>query len=341
MAIYLSNDDVAAVLDMRTCIEVFDAALLDLARGRATNEPRVHGYLAGGDEGSVFRMKLFHGGLAAADAYALRVVTDSLAPRTVAGMQRSEHRRGFDKIFVFSLSSGALLGVVEDDLLQQIRVGAESAVVARKLARPDAEVLGLLGSGRQAVTQLRGMAAVRRLREVRVFSPTAERRLAFASRMSTELGIRVEAVEDPRQAVRGADLVVAATNSSQPVLRGAWLEPGMHVVSIVNSDKHLRRREVDDEVMRRCSPIVISTREQVANDEPADIFEPLQADVIGWEKLVPMVELFGDHPGRQSEAQITLHKNNGMAIQFTAAAAAALDSARRLGLGVDVPGFLQ
>ena len=331
MAIYLSNDEVGAVLDMATCIAVFDAALGELSQGRATNEPRSHGYLPGHGQGALFRMKLFHGGVAALGAYALRVVTDTLEQHTVAGMRRSTHRRGFNKILVFSLDTGDLVGIVEDHLLQQIRVGAETAVVARKLARSDAGVVGLVGSGRQAATQLQGLAAVRPLRHVRVFSPTREHRQTFASRMSAELGVPVEAVGSAREAVRGADLVVAATNSSEPVLHGDWLEPGMHVTSIVNSDKRLRRREVDDEVLRRCTPIVISTREQVANDEPADIYEPLRAGVIDAAELLPMVELFGDHPGRLTDDQITLHKNNGMSIQFVAAAATALDGARKLG----------
>ena len=341
MAIYLSNVEVGAVLDMASCIELFEEALRELAEGRATNEPRAHGYLPGRDPGTLFRMKLFHGGVASLGAYAVRVVTDALVPGTVAGMRRSAHRRGFDKILVFSLDDGDLIGIVEDDLLQRIRVGAESAVVARKLARPDAGVVGLLGSGRQAATQLHGLAAVRPLREVRVYSPTREHRETFAARMTEELRVPVSAVGDARDAVAGADLVVTATNTSEPVLHGSWLEPGMHVISLVNSDKRLRRRELDDEVLRRCDPIVISARDQVANDEPADIFEPLRAGLIDWQELVPMVELFADHPGRRSDDQVTLHKNNGMSIQFVAAAAAALDAARELGLGLHLPDVLQ
>lgn len=340
MAIYLSNEEVRQVLDMPRCIEVFHAALQELVAGRATSEPRAHGYLSDPD-GRMFRMKLFHGGATALGAYALRVVTDFLEPRTVAGMSRRDQRRRFNKILVFSLETGDLIGIVEDDYLQRLRVGAESAVVARKLARPDAAVLGLIGAGRQARTQLMGLAEVCALREVRVYSPTRENRRAFAAEMTEQVGVPVTAVETAQDAVVGADIAVAATNSSEPVLRGAWLEPGMHVISIVNSDKNLPRREVDDEVMRRSSPIVISSREQVSNDEPADVFGPLRAGVISWGKLLPMVELFGnDQAGRRSDDQITMHKNNGMSIQFVAAAASALASARELGLGRELPELL-
>lgn len=340
MAVYLTNDEVRQVLDMPRCIDVFHTVLEELVEGRATSEPRSHGYLSDPD-GGAFRMKLFHGGATSLGAYALRVVTDFLEPRTVAGMSRWHQQRRFNKILVFSLETGDLVGVVEDDYLQRLRVGAETAVVARKLARPEAGVVGLIGTGRQARTQLMGLAAVFALREVRVFSPTPENRCAFAVEMSSQLDVPVAAVEAAQDAVRGADIVVAATNSSEPVLRGAWLEPGMHVISIVNSDKRLPRREVDDEVMRRSSPIVISSREQITNDEPADIFEPLRAGVISWDKLVPMVELFGDDQVcRRSDEQITMHKNNGMSIQFVAAAASALSSARELGLGRELPGLL-
>src|SRR5680860_5204 len=129
--------------------------------------------------------------------------------------------------------------------------------------------------------------------------------------------------------------------TTEPVLHGAWLEPGMHVISLVNSDKRLRRREVDDEVLRRCDPIIISARDQVANDEPADIFDPLRAGIIQWDALTPMVELFAsDHPGRLRDDQITLHKNNGLAIQFVAAAAVALQAACERGLGEKLPELL-
>src|SRR5665811_1221340 len=88
VAVYLSNDDVRQVLTMSACIEALDSALQELAEGRAANEPRSHGYLAGPRDGTVFRMKLFHGGVTALGMYALRVLTDFLEPRTVAGMER-------------------------------------------------------------------------------------------------------------------------------------------------------------------------------------------------------------------------------------------------------------
>jgi alanine dehydrogenase len=338
MALYLSNADVRRALDMPTCVAEFEAAVLELAAGRAANAPRSHGYLPGPTAGSVFRLKLFHGGVTARGVYALRVLTDFLAPETVAGVERQAEDRRFNKLFVFSLATGDLLGIVEDDYLQRLRVGAESATIARHLTRPDATTVGLLGSGRQAATQLLGLCAVRPIQAVRVYSPTAAHREAFAAQMTAALGLPVTPVDDAQAAVRGADIVVAATNTSEPVLHGAWLEPGMHVISLVNSDKHLPRREVDDALMARCTPIVISTREQVENDEPADIYEPLRRRLIGWDKLVPMADLAaGRHPGRTSREQITLHKNNGLSIQFAVAAAAALERAHVQGLGLEVP----
>lgn len=340
MAIYLSNNDVRRVLDMPRCIEAFDMALRELSEGRAVNQPRSHSYLPGPQPDSVFRIKLFNGGVTALGTYALRVLTDFLEMRSVGDTKRQVQDRRFNKILVFSLESGDLIGVVEDDYLQRLRVGAESAVVARQLARADSEVVGLLGSGRQAVTQLLGLAEVRPLREVKVFSPTLEHRQMFADRMSGELGIPVRAVDEAREAIRGADIVVAATNSSNPVLHGTWLEPGMHAISLVNSDKHHRRREVDDEVMRICNPIIISDYEQVASDEPADIFDPLRSGLIDWDKLISMADLFGNHPGRVSEDQITMHKNNGLSIQFAAATAIAVQGALELGIGREIPDFL-
>jgi ornithine cyclodeaminase/alanine dehydrogenase-like protein (mu-crystallin family) len=269
------------------------------------------------------------------------VLTDFLRTDMVDGLPRQAQQRRLDRILVFSLETGELVGILEDDYLQRVRVGAEAAVAARKLARQDAATIGLLGSGRQAASQLQGLCVVRPIRAVRVCSPTPEHRAAFARRMAAELGIAVEPVADAPAAVRGADIVVAATSTSEPTLRGAWLEPGQHVISIVNADKTVRRREVDDEVMRRCTPIIISTREQVQQDEPADIYEPLRVGLITWDKLLPMADLeAGLAPGRATPEQITMHKNNGMAIQFAAAAGVALERAREMGLGRELPAYL-
>ena len=112
------------------------------------------------------------------------------------------------------------------------------------MAREDACVVGLLGAGAQAASQLLGLAAVRQLESVRVFSPTADRRRAFAERLGLRLGVPVQATPGPREAIEGADIILAATNSAAPVIEADWLIPGMHVGFI-------REFEMSDAVLAR------------------------------------------------------------------------------------------
>ena len=132
-------------------------------------------------------------------------------------------------MLLFSLEHGGLLAIIPDGIIQHLRVGASSALAAAAMARPEARTLGLIGAGGQAQAQLLGLAEVRDLSSVRVYSPRPERRGAFAAEMRERLGVSVEAVDSARAAVEGADLVATATNAARPVLDAEWLSPGQHV----------------------------------------------------------------------------------------------------------------
>src|SRR6185436_7236801 len=113
--------------------------------------------------------------------------------------------------------------------ISTMRVGATSAVASKYLARQDAKVMALLGSGEQAKTQVTAHACVRNLKKVKVFSPTKANREKFAKEMSAETGIEVVAVDSAEEAVRGSDIDTAATNTVEPVIQGKWVGPGMHL----------------------------------------------------------------------------------------------------------------
>src|SRR5687768_8647477 len=117
-------------------------------------------------------------------------------------------------MLLFSLENGSLLAILPDGIIQRLRVGASSALATRAMARADARTVGQVGAGAQAASQLVGLAAVRDLERVRVFSPTPARRHKFADDLSERLGIPVEPVDDARAAVEGADIALAATNSA-------------------------------------------------------------------------------------------------------------------------------
>jgi hypothetical protein len=219
-----------------------------------------------------------------------------------------------------------------------VRTAAVSALGTFAMAREDARTIGILGTGDQARHHLLALAALRKPDAVVAFGRDEARRLAFCDEMSTVLGQPVTPVGSAEEAVRGQDIVITATNSNVPVLEGGWLTPGQHVTSIVGSNVGLfnagqtatKRRELDDESVRRAARIGIVSKEQAQRDEQADIYEQGLRGVCDWDSVVELTELLVPSGATERRAEdITIFKNNaGMGI---ADVALATEVARRLG----------
>jgi alanine dehydrogenase len=200
-----------------------------------------------------------------------------------------------------------------------LRTAATSAVGTDLLARKDAERVGVFGAAGQARNHLVALAQIRKIRGVKVYSRTPENRNRFADEMGPILNAPVEPVSRPEEAVRRADIVLTATNSSVPVFDGDWLEPGVHVTTIVGSNVGLvqggfittKRREIDDTTLTRSSVLALASIQQAIQDEQGDIFDPVQKGIIRWEQLIEIgAILAGKKDGRVRPEQITLFKNN-------------------------------
>jgi ornithine cyclodeaminase/alanine dehydrogenase-like protein (mu-crystallin family) len=219
-------------------------------------------------------------------------------------------------VLLFQAATGEPLVVMDGRLITEMRTGAVSAVATRSLARPDAAVLAILGSGVQARSHLEALRLVREFREVRVWSP--HNAAAFAQRFGVRLARSAE------EAVRGADVVAVATTSRTPVLSGEWLSPGVHINAV--GAPRPGWRELDDAVLRR-SKLYVESRE-AASRESGDviaaggIFAEL-GEVIG-----------GAKPGRQSAEEITLFKSVGVAVEDIASAELVYREARAAQLPV-------
>jgi len=239
-------------------------------------------------------------------------------------------------VLLFSIETGELLAIMPDGIIQRLRVGAASALAADRLARANAAAVGLIGAGNQAAAQLRGLAAVRRLQQVRVFSPTAERREAFCLAMERELGLPIEPAASAHEAVAGADIVAAATNSGRPVLEAEWLQPGMHV-------SFIREFEASDEALARADILAVHTKQgEIDHCTPVgreDLADLQRGRGYPWHQHPELSELVaGSAPGRDSDSQLTMFMNNfGIGIQFAVLGAAGMREARARGLGQDIP----
>jgi ornithine cyclodeaminase/alanine dehydrogenase-like protein (mu-crystallin family) len=331
MALLISDAVVKQLLTMADAIDMAERAVRELQEGKAENRPRNHFYVPG--EKVTFMMRQFQGAIPKLGVFGLRVTTD-----IIGSVPHKPQVRPFGLFLLFDLGTAAFLAVIHDHELQRIRVGAETGVAARYLAREDAETVGLLGSGFQAETQLAAVCAVRKIERAEVYSPNPEHRRRFAREMGKRLGIEIVPVENPKEAVEEKDIVVAATNSSRPVLEGSWISEGAHVTSIVNSDQRFPRRELDNDTFARSDIVVIASLEQCQQDHAADIFESVEAGALSWKRVCELGEVVTGKRGRRNTPkQITLFKNNALAVEFTALAWRVFQIAQREGLGEEIP----
>ena len=304
----LDEAAVAVLLRMEDLIGLMERTLADFSSGRAVQPVRTVLRLEGHDA----LLAVMPGYLPGTEALAVKVVT--VAPRNEARGLPSH----LATVLLHDPETGALLAILDGRLITEMRTAAVSAAAARALAPPQASVLALLGTGVQAHSHLEAFRLVRTLERVRVWSPSSERREAFARAQSKRWNIPVEAVESAERAVRGADLVVTATSSRTPVLEGRWLEPGTHLTAV--GACRADQRELDTEAVRRASVWVDSLVS--ARVEAGDLLLA-ERDGVAWDDRVrgEIGAVFeGKLAGRRTADEITLFKSLGLAVEDAASA---------------------
>ena len=294
--IYLKEAQVRQALPIAECVNLMRTVFTRLAAGEAINQPRrrlilatrsaLH-YMAGSD-GLYFGAKIY-----------------STNP-------------GHGAHFLFLLyraEDAALLAIIEANALGQIRTGAASGLATSLLARPDARTLAIIGSGFQAETQLEAILAVAPLERVRVWSRSREKREAFARRASARHSIAVEAASSAEAAVRGADILVTATNSGEPVVESAWIAPGTHINAM--GSNQARRRELPADLVARADLIAVDSIEQ-SRMESGDLL--LAFEEPDWQRVIELQAVVAGKCGRRDAGEITLFKSNGLAVEDVIAA---------------------
>ena len=310
--LYLSDTDVRGLLTVELAIEAVSAAFRKMSLDEAVNVPRQR------CQTDHVVMHVLPAAAKTLDALGLKV------NRTGSGVRQSQ-------LFLFDPRDGTLAAILESVYLGSVRTGAASAVATKKLARADAQTLGLLGAGTQARTQLLAIAKVRALRTVRVFARDAVALGEFAEEMTTTLGLEVRPVDTAAEAVRQCDIVVTATDSREPVLFGEWLEEGTHV-NLVGSN-FLSKAEADVAVFRRAAVVTVDSKEQ-AKLEAGDFVAAMNEGVLHWSDVHKFAHvLTGRYPGRQSPAEITVFKSLGLGLEDIAVGAKVLALARAAGVG--------
>ena len=321
----IGASDVRRLLPMQDCIEVIDRVMRAVSRGGALLPLRTVMPLPGG----VNMFGVMPGYLDEPAALGAKIV--AVYPQNAA--QGLSSHNGV--IVLLDTVTGRLSAVIDAAEVTAIRTAAATAVATRALARADASTLAMLGAGEQAVSHLEAISLVRPLRRVRVWARSADKARQFAEREGARLRLNVEGVASAREAVAGADIVCTVTASREPILRGDWLAPGMHVnlvgASVPSS------READDEVVRRGRYYVDFRASALA--QAGELLHALKAGVVDESHILGEIGnvLSAEVPGRGSDLDITLYKSLGIAAQDLASAQFILERARAESVGTSVP----
>ncbi len=326
---YFSAEDVRRALPMAEAIEGMKAAYAALSQGRAVMPLR--GRVAAAEEGVTLMMPAF---LPAAGESA----EDGSLGIKIVSVFPHNGRRGLPLIhalvLAFDPATGQPLAIMEGGTLTAIRTGAGAGAATDILARPDAEVVAILGSGVQSRTQLEAVCTVRSVREVRVYSPTRDHAVAFATIMAGQGPIpeNIEVVESPAAAVREADIICAATTSHTPVFDGRDLKRGAHVNGVGSFMPTMV--EIDWETIRRAL-VVVDSREAVL-EEAGELIAPLKDGRMSADHIYAELGeiIAGQKAGRTSTEQITFFKSVGVAVQDAAAAQIVLQNGLSQNIGM-------
>jgi ornithine cyclodeaminase/alanine dehydrogenase-like protein (mu-crystallin family) len=349
----INNEEVEKLLDMKSCLEALEIAYGDLLKGDAVYRPRLDVWVPCERPDGYYRWGTMEGASREMGVFAIRMKSDivhwpdglteekyCMRPGTYCGL-----------IMVFSVRNGEPLAIVNDGVLQHLRVGACAGLGAKYLAREDASVVGIFGSGGMARTYLEAFYEVRKLKRVKVYSPTKAHREAYAKEMTGKLDMEVIAVDTPEKVVRDADIVAGCTDSTRVVFdEPEWLKEGAHITCV-------RACEIGPRVVKRCDVSIKLGRNTVDTmdegmvrlhgnvgymagqpDEKARVPNPVVDNYRGDYFSYFMDLRAGKVPGRTSPEQITFFINAGtQGLQFAACAGKVYQLARDKGAGRELP----
>ena len=314
MALLLRESHVEQLLTMEKTLELVERVHREYSTGNAIDVPRERTRLPKA------ALHILQGAVPSAGVFGYKAYTSS--------------REGVRfLVYAFDAENGRLDGIVEANYMGMMRTGAAGGVAAKWLAREDAKVAGIFGSGWQAQGQLEALAHVRKLQRVKVFSRSAEKVAKFCDRMRRKLSLDVVPAASAEDCAK-SDIVVTITTSATPVFDGEWIAPGTHVNAAGSNS--LLRQEIDETTVRKANPVVVDSRPS-SMKEAGDLLPALEKGRLHIGALTELGEVIaGIRPGRTDPGQVTLFESQGMAMQDLIMAAEMIRSARVRGIGEEI-----
>jgi alanine dehydrogenase len=314
MALLLRESHVEQLLTMEKTLELIERVHREYSTGNAIDVPRERTRLPKA------ALHILQGAVPSAGVFGYKAYTSS--------------REGVRfLVYAFDAENGRLDGIVEANYMGMMRTGAAGGVAAKWLAREDAKVAGIFGSGWQAQGQLEALSHVRKLERTKVFSRSPERVARFCDRMRRKLSLDVVPAASAEDCAK-SDIVVTITTSATPVFDGEWIAPGTHVNA--GGSNSLLRQEIDETTVRKANPVVVDSRPS-AMKEAGDLLPALEKGRLHIGALTELGEVIaGTRPGRTDPGQVTLFESQGMAMQDLIMAAEMIRSARVRGIGEEI-----
>ena len=357
MTLILNNDDVRSVLTMEATMAALEEAYKQVARGEAVCRPRIDIQIPTRDPRKIYQWGTMEGG-SISGYFAIRMKSDVLYEQEYGGARTQEKYcvepgKFCGLILLVSIENGEPVALINDGYLQHMRVGADSGIGVKYMAREDAEVVGMLGSGGMARSHAESFSLARKIKKIQVYSPTRAHREQYAREVSGQLGIEVVPVEDSRDAYKGAHIIAGCTDSTVPVISGKWLEEGTHVTCIGGKPDEETLKRIDVSLRLGNAPAPWGLPEMGLADEYIT-YAALPGEhtafkmktrgkrahgVVAEERAVLLAELLsGKKKGRASARQITYsERGNIQGAQFFAVAGKAYELAKARGLGREIP----
>ena len=313
--VWISERDVASLIDVGEGIEALEKGLLAEARGEAQNMVKTH---VGWGQGAT-----------------LHAIGATFPREGFAGTKTWAHTEGgaTPLLILFDSGTGALKAVIEAFALGQMRTGAASGVATRWMAAEGADELAIVGTGKQAITQVAAVLAVRPIRRIRVFGRNEERRLQFATRLREEFRLEVGTAGTVAEAVEGAPIITVVTRATEPILRGDMVACGAHINAVGAIVPE--RAELARSVLTRCSQIVVDSIPQ-AQKLSRELMDYVGSGEGSWEQIRSLADLAATLKVRSAGVDITLFKSLGTGISDLALGIEVYRRGLRLGVGQEL-----
>jgi ornithine cyclodeaminase/alanine dehydrogenase-like protein (mu-crystallin family) len=310
---------------MEECIDAMRVCFSDFAEGKAVSLPRVRYVVDTPNPGKSYYANVHVGAVPTFGMACVRAGTHLIEE---AGYKEERRRMSnlepfnWTVVLLYDITTSEPVAFMHESYVSGMRVGATAGAAVAEVAREDASILGLLGTGRQAAAHLEAICTVRPIERVNVYSPNQKHLDEFVGRAARD-GVEIVAVKQEQDVVRGADIVCCATNTTTPVLFGDWLEDGQMVISIVNSDATGTRREVDDATLVRSSDIIINDWDSVHANNQIELLGLIEDGLVDKDRIHLLGDVVSGRSGVKSKPDgIVYYKNNtGLAMQFAAAGA--------------------